>query len=401
MNQSAKTAKTKLPKAVYITTVVGFFVAVGYGLIVPAIPLFANSFGVNNTAIGFIVSTFAFARFSTGLIAGKAVEKFGERLVLGFGLFGVSLSSFLSGLAQNYWQLLIFRSLGGIGSMAFSVSASAILMRVVSNDLRGRAQATYNAGFLIGGMAGPAFGGILTAISLRIPFFVYAATLLIAGGVALVYLHEENLTHRHNDPKGFSSITFRQAFKQFPYRAALIFSFLTNWVIFGLRNSILPLFVRDQLNSTTAVVGFGFTVSAIFQGLSLYFVGKLSDTKGRKFLLYVGWLSIISADLVLAAATSSHFYYISMAIFGIGAAFMGTAHANIVGDLFSGRAGKPIAAWQMAGDAGMIVGPIVLGYVADAQSYRAAFLTSAIFFALSIYFIAKMKETRVSSGLSK
>ena len=54
-----------------------------------------------------------------------------------------------------------------------------------------------------------------------------------------------------------------------------------------------------------------------------------------------------------------------MAIFGIGAAFMGTAHANIVGDLFSGRAGKPIAAWQMAGDAGMIVGPIVLGFVAD------------------------------------
>ena len=73
VRQSVKTQK--LPKAVYITTAVGFFVAVGYGLIVPAIPLFAKSFGVNNTAIGLIVSTFAFARFSTGFVVGKVVEK--------------------------------------------------------------------------------------------------------------------------------------------------------------------------------------------------------------------------------------------------------------------------------------------------------------------------------------
>ena len=138
VNHSANSKKIRLPKAVYITTVVGFFVAIGYGLIVPAIPLFAKSFGVNNTAIGLIVSTFALARFSTGFFIGRFVEKFGERHVLGIGLLIVALSSFLTGLAHNYWQLLIFRSFGGLGSMAFSVSASAVLMRVVSSDLRGK-----------------------------------------------------------------------------------------------------------------------------------------------------------------------------------------------------------------------------------------------------------------------
>ena len=190
VKQSVKSKK--LPTAVYITTAVGFFVAVGYGLIVPAIPLFAKSFGVNNTAIGLIVSTFAFARFSTGFAVGKVVEKFGERLTLGIGLFLVAISTLLAGLSQSYWQLLIFRSAGGIGSMCFSVSANAILMRVVSSDLRGRAQATYNSGFLIGGMAGPAFGGLFTAISLRVPFFVYAVTLTIAGAVGLIYLNEKH-----------------------------------------------------------------------------------------------------------------------------------------------------------------------------------------------------------------
>ena len=399
MKRSAK--NPKLPTAVYITTAVGFFVAVGYGLIVPAIPLFAKSFGVNNTAIGLIVSTFAFARFSTGFFIGKIVEKFGERLTLGIGLLLVALSTFFAGLAHSYWQLLVFRSFGGLGSMAFSVSANAILMRVVSSDLRGRAQATYNSGFLIGGMAGPAFGGILTAISLRIPFFVYTVTLIIAGSVGLIYLSEKHLLHRDRDPIKSEPIQFRSAIKHFAFQSALVFAFLTNWVIFGLRNSILPLFVRDQLHSSAAVVGYGFTVSAILQGACLTFVGKLSDNKGRKFLLYVGWVSLIIADLLLAAATSPHFYYLSMAIFGIGAAFMGTGHANIVGDLFGGRAPKAIASWQMAGDAGMIVGPIVLGALADAHSYRTAFMASCIFFSISIFFIVKMKETRVSPGLSK
>jgi len=385
-------AKEKLPLAVYITTVVGFFVAIGYGLIVPAIPLFAESFGVSNAAVGFIVSAFAFSRFSSGVVAGKSVEKFGERLTLGVGLFIVAASSFLSGLAQNFWQLLVFRALGGIGSMALSVSASAIIMRVSSNSQRGRAQATYNAGFLVGTMAGPAFGGILTTISLRIPFFVYTATLTAGGATALIFLHEKNLTHRHNVVNNQNQIKFREAIKLFPFRAALVFAFLTNWVTFGLRNSVLPLFVKNQLHSTAAMVGYGFTVTAVI-------VGRLSDLRGRKFLLYIGWLATIVAVSILIAATSVPAFMISMAVFGVGAAFMGTAHANIVGDIFGGKAGKAIASWQMAGDAGLIIGPIVIGTLADTHSYRTAFIASALFFAISIYFIVKMEETRESTGL--
>jgi MFS family permease len=273
-------------------------------------------------------------------------------------------------------------------------------MRVVSSDLRGRAQATYNAGFLIGSMAGPAFGGLLTAISLRIPFFVYTVSLIIAGSVAFIYLNESNLEQRKAAEKQFNSTSFKDAFKLFPFRAALVFAFLTNWVIFGLRNSILPLFVRDQLHSTAAVVGYGFTISAILQSTCMLMVGKLSDRRGRKFLLYIGWATLLIADLVLSDAKSISIFFLSMAIFGIGAAFMGTGHANVIGDLFAGKAGKAIAAWQMAGDGGMIIGPIVLGALADTHSYRTAFLASAVFFSLSIYFIVKMKETRVSTGLS-
>ncbi|MFM8694848.1 MAG: MFS transporter, partial [Actinomycetota bacterium] len=102
----------------------------GFGLIIPAIPIFAKSFGVSNTLIGLIISSFAIMRFISGLFAGKLVDRFGERLVLGVGLFMVSIFTLISGLAQNYEQLLIFRTAGGLGSSMFSVSAGALILRV-------------------------------------------------------------------------------------------------------------------------------------------------------------------------------------------------------------------------------------------------------------------------------
>ena len=147
-------------------------------MIIPAIPIFAASFGVSKTSIGLIISSFAIVRFSSGLVSGRLVDKFGERAVLGFGLFMVSFFTILTALSQNYDQMLIFRSLGGLGSSMFSVSAGSLLMRSVTDDIRGRAQSLFNGGFLLGSITGPAFGGILSAISLRAPFFVYAIYLL-------------------------------------------------------------------------------------------------------------------------------------------------------------------------------------------------------------------------------
>jgi MFS family permease len=101
-----------MPKEVAILSTVSFLVAIGFGLIIPAIPIFAASFGVNKTAIGFVISAFAFMRFASGLFSGRLVDRFGERTVLGVGLFMVAFFTLLTALSQNYNQLLIFRTLG-------------------------------------------------------------------------------------------------------------------------------------------------------------------------------------------------------------------------------------------------------------------------------------------------
>ncbi|NBU92976.1 MAG: MFS transporter [Actinobacteria bacterium] len=376
---------------------VSFLVAIGFGLIIPAIPIFASSFGVSKTAIGLIVSAFAVMRFSSGLVSGKLVDKFGERAVLGFGLFMVSFFTLLTALSQSYSQLLIFRTLGGLGSSMFSVSAGSLLMRSVSDDVRARAQSLYNGGFLVGGVVGPAFGGLLSGISLRAPFFVYSITLAMAGTVALFSLSEKRLGKKVDVPSNqIETTSLKEAFKLKPYQIALVLAFVNNWILFGLRSSILPLFVTEQLKSTASIAGLGITIGALMQGIFLLRAGKFSDQSGRKAALLIGSTIVLAGILSLAFTPNIAFYFISMALLGLGGAYVGTAPGSVVGDIIRGRGGQVIAAWQMAGDAGMIVGPILVGYLTDTFSYQTAFLTSAAVFTSAIFLSLILPETRQS-----
>jgi len=390
-----KSSKALLPREVYVLSVVAFFVALGYGMIIPAIPLFAKTFEVNNAQIGAIISAFALARFGMGLPAGKLIDLFGERRVQTTGLLIVAISTFASGLADSYWQLLTYRALGGIGSVMFSVSASSLLMRSVDDSIRGRAQSTFNGGFLIGGIAGPAVGGILSVVSLRVPFFAYAFTLVCAAFVTSFFLAENRLGKsitNKQDPA--DRILLRDALKSYPYLAAMAIAFLSNWVLFGLRNSILPLFAKESLGASNTTLGLGFTIAAVVQGIALVYVGKLSDFRGRKFALMLGSFTLLTGVATIIISSHWWYYFLAMVFFGIGGAFEGTAASAVVGDLFGGKGGRVIALFQMAGDFGNIISPVLLGWLVDQHSYRPAFIATAAVFSLTLLLSAKMPETR-------
>jgi MFS family permease len=309
----------------------------------------------------------------------------------------VSFFTLLTALSQNYSQLLIFRSLGGLGSSMFSVSAGSLLMRSVSDDYRAQAQSLYNGGFLLGGISGPAFGGLLAGISLRAPFFVYSISLAMAAITALFFLSEKKLGKKVDLPTDLlGQTTLSQAFKLRPYQIALILAFINNWILFGLRSSILPLFVTEQLNATATIAGVGLTIGALIQGLFMLKAGKYSDVTGRKAALLLGGSFVMFGILMLSFTTNATLYFISMALFGLGSAYVGTAPGSVVGDIINGRGGQVIAAWQMAGDAGMIVGPILVGLLTDYFSYQAAFLFSAGIWIIALALSAVLPETRAS-----
>lgn len=387
-----------LPREVTVLVAASFFVAVGFGIVLPAIPVFAKSFGVNNAAIGLMVSAFAITRFCSGLISGTLVDRFGERAVFSYGVFMVALFTLLAGLAQSYGQLLFFRAAGGLGSSMFSVAAGSVIMRSVDDMHRGRAQSVYQGSFLLGGIAGPAIGGLLSIISLRAPFFVYSILLMCSGIVAFFFLKGDKIGTKVKQDSTMQATTVSQALAMKPYRIALVLAFIGAWVFFGLRASILPVFVTEELDSTTAVVGYGLALSAVLQGVFLLRAGRYSDEKGRRAASIIGTQIVFVGILVLTFATHTWMYLASMAILGFGGAYLSTVPASIVGDVVEGKGGKVIAVFQMAGDAGMMVGPIIIGWISDLYSYRTAFGASAAIFAIALFLSYQIPETRNVEG---
>src|SRR5439155_7362909 len=99
-----RTLLGELPAEVGALVGVGFMVALGYGLVAPALPLFARQFGVGKAAAGAVVSAFALMRLLMAPFVGRLVNTFGERVLLATGIGVVAVSSLFAGLAQSYWQ---------------------------------------------------------------------------------------------------------------------------------------------------------------------------------------------------------------------------------------------------------------------------------------------------------
>jgi MFS family permease len=385
-----------LPPEVAVLTAVAFSVALGFGIVAPAIPLFAKNFGVTNFAAGAVISVFALVRFASAPMAGRFVNRFGERLVLATGIGIVAVSSFLAGLSGNYAQLLVLRGIGGLGSAMFTVSSFALLLRVVSPDQRGRAAGTYQTGFLLGAIAGPAFGGPLTAWSLRAPFFVYATTLLVAGSLATVFLARTAL-REHEVVAGTADhapTSLRTAARSPAYRAAVANNFAVGWAIFGVRSSLVPLFVVEGLRLGPSWTGAGLVLSAAVQGLVLIPAGRLVDTRGRRPFLRAGAGFSLVAGVTMALAGGAPLFLAGMALYGTGSALLGVSSAAVVGDVIAGRGGTPVAAFQMASDAGAFLGPLVAGALADAASFEVAFLATAAVSGLAFATTLVMAETQ-------
>jgi len=386
----------EFPREVGVLVFASFFVAVGFGIISPTLPLFARSFGVNNAQVGAILSAFAFARFASGLISGKLVDHFGERLVYSAGIGFVSITSFAAGMAQNYSQLLIFRAVGGLGSSMFSVAAGSILLRAVDDDHRARVQSLYNGSFLIGMMAGPVVGGALSGISLRAPLLIYGFLLIGASTSGAVLLRNSTLAAKPTANQERETITIKSALALSPYRSALIISFITSWVLFGMSRSILPLFMVEEIKVTPSFMGLGFTISTIINGLFLLRAGRLSDQNGRRYSAVIGTSFVTLFIIAIAFTTKPWEFLAASVIVGFGGAFLSTTPSSIVGDVLEGKGGQVIGLFQMSGDAGAMVAPIVLGAIADHYGFRPAFLVSAVLMSLAVLVATKLPETRAS-----
>jgi MFS family permease len=386
-----------------VLAIVAFVVALGFGVVAPAIPLFVQDYGVGTTAVGLAISAFAFFRFVSAFAGGSLVERLGERVILTTGLLIVAVTTGLAALASSFPVFLAFRAAGGIGSALFTVASLSLLLRSAPSAQRGRAAATYQGGFILGGIAGPAAGGFLTEVDARLPFLVYSISLLAAGAVAMVLLSRP--TRRAADaadepggapagePAGPAPGILAAAFRSRAYLAALAANLAVGWVLFGVRNSLVPLYVTEELGKSAAWAGAGLLAASVAQAVALLRAGRLADTWGRRPALVLGAALATASLLVLVLPPATGLFLLSMATFGLAASLLSSVPAAIVGDVSPARGGRLVAVFQMVADLGAVAGPLVAGWLTDAFSFQVAFAVSAAVVGISLVAALAMPRT--------
>jgi len=362
-----------VPTEIWVLVAAAFVIAVGYGLISPVLPQFARSFDVSIAAASVIVSAFAFFRLVFAPGGGFLVTRLGERPVYLTGLIIVAVSTGASAFAQNYWQLLVFRGLGGIGSTMFTVSAMALLVRLAPPRIRGHVSSLYGSAFLVGGVIGPVIGGALGEFGMRVPFVVYGVALLIAASVVAVFLKGASL-RSPEEGDVLPPMLVAEAFKDSAYRAAMVSAFSNGWTNFGARVAVLPLFAVAVVDETWAA-GVVLAAGALATALTLQVSGRGADRLGRRPLVLAG-LGLSAIGMGTMGLAGNLYVIIALTcVLGVGAAMLNPAQqasvADVVGNDRSG--GKVLAGFQMCQDAGAIGGPVLVGWVADAAGWELAF----------------------------
>lgn len=363
-----------IPQEIKVLIAAAFVIALGYGLVSPVLPQFAQSFNVGVAAASVIVSAFAFTRLLFAPVGGQLIGKLGERPVYIMGLLIVAASTGACAFAQSYWQLLIFRGLGGIGSTMFTVSAMGLIIRLAPPSIRGRVSSAYASAFLLGSIGGPVIGGLLAGFGLRVPFVIYALALLVAA--AVVFLRLKDVSLGSKDPKKKQTqMTFREALHDSAYRSALVSSFANGWSSIGVRVALIPLFASAALGAGPELAGIALAVFAAGNAATLMFSGRLADTVGRKPMILAGLTVNGLATGAIGFTGSVWLFLVVSIIAGMGSGMLNPAQQAVVADVVGNdrSGGKVLAAFQMVADTGAILGPILAGLLADNLSYSWAF----------------------------
>jgi MFS family permease len=374
-------------------------VALGYGVVSPVLPAYARHFGVSVSAATFVITVFSVMRLCFAPVAGQLVQRLGERRIYVAGVLIVASTTGGCAFVQTYWQLLVLRSLGGIGSTMFFVSSLGLIIRISPVNARGRIAGMFSTAFLLGTIGGPVVGSLAAKLSLNAPFLVYGAALLVAAVVVFGSLRNSPLAGAPAAPSD-STMSLRTALRNRAYRAALLSNFATGWSVFGLRIALVPLFVTEVLGRGASVAGLTLATIAVGTVLAVGPSGFLSDRIGRRGPLIAG-LSVSGAATMLLGMTSSLSPFLIVAcLTGIASGMFTAPQQAVIADVIGSqaRAGAAMATFQMMADFGAIAGSLAVGEIAQHLSFGWGFAVSGVVLLVAAAGWVPAPETRAHAA---
>jgi DHA1 family multidrug resistance protein-like MFS transporter len=348
-------------------SVVTFLVLLGLSMVAPILPSYAESFQVNYTLVGFVISSFAVTRMILDIPAGLLSRQHDKKQIMILGLTLIVISSIMAAQAPDYFVLVVARMIEGAGSALYVTSATVFLAQISGKEKRGQWMSLYSGMLLLGSIFGPTFGGLLaSAFDIRAPFYAYALVtgLGVIPTLTLPKMENSEISSETEEKKS----TLRDMWQVLSYPSFLLATFATFALFFirtGVRSTLVPLFAANNLGLDPSFIGGILTVAGITTAATMVPMGGLSDRIGRRNPLVLCLL--LSALITVWIPSSNNLIdlTINMAIYGAIIGLSGPIAAYITDVSPQNKLEVSMGLYRMISDVGFIVGPLFLGYLAD------------------------------------
>ncbi len=344
---------------------------VGFGIVLPLLPLYADRFGASGLMVGLLVMIYSVAQFFMAPIWGRLSDRHGRRPILLLGLLGSALAYLVFAWAGSIAALFASRILAGIGGSTIPV-AEAYIADVTPPERRAGNMGLIGAAFGLGFTVGPALGGLTVGISTAAPGYLAAGLCLINALLAAILLPEtrdralRKSVVRRRPGWAYTTEGLGIALRKPGLRRVLVLYFAFT-VAFAVIQPTLSLFGSERFGLDARSVGYLFAflglVSAVVQG---GLVRRIVPRTGEVRLIRICGVPFAAGLLLLAWSPTLPWALAALALLAVG--YGGTV-PSVLG-LIS-RASPPeiqggmLGVGQSVGSAARIVGPVLAGAALD------------------------------------
>ncbi len=372
----------------------------GFGAIVPVLPLYAQAFGVTASAVGVAVAIYGLARFLIAMPVGRLSDALGRRTALALGGLLSATGNLWCAWAADFPEFVLARFVAGAGAGAVITTGHVVLADITRPEWRGRALGIYQGTFIFSVGIGPFPGGWLAeAWGLDAPFVACGLASLAASAIAWFAVGETRDLAGNGKGSGPGPDYLRQLRLVISNRAFL----LASWVSFvnafsrtGGLFTIVPILGASRLGLGTTEIGFGIALGAVLGLLAAWPTGALTDRFGRKTVIVPATAISGGAMLLFALAPSYFWFAAACALWSVTTSVGGAAPAAYAADNApAGMNAAAMSSFRMLGDAGYVLGPILLGVAVDtAGEHAALYLASGLLVAAALAFAGFARESR-------
>lgn len=375
-------------KSLFTIFLVVFIDLVGFGMVIPILPYYANFFGASATTLGLLMMSYSAMQFLFSPFWGRLSDRIGRRPVLLCCITGLGAAMLLFAFAKTLTMLFISRLLAGFFAANIS-AASAYIADITTPEERTKGMGLIGAAFGLGFLFGPGIVGILGKLGL-LAQWGYGVVGFFAAGLSFINLifafsslqepklsEEIRKTHRHRGGKDAWTKTLAS-----PSRAIPIFVFFLSTFAFAQMETIFGLYLLSRFSLDAEHASFILVLMALMmvfiQGGA---IGKLSKRFGEIRLVEIGTFLMGLGLLFACFAPTLRLFVAFFLILALGSSLTNPSLSSLVSKNSGADVqGLSMGIYQSAGSLARMFGPVLAGFLFDRFGIQTPFLGAVILF---------------------